>query len=425
MNKFLAFLLCLVFALTGCGVADREEVIDLLASPKLSPEESRVVSAVTDYIGWDILLKYPKAGENIRPIQITTLGTSDEENRIVFYQAPSRSSNVRMSVLKRAEEGWQVIYDGGGLGTEIYKVEFADLSPEEGTRVVVAYTFRDRSEKLLSLYYCGDDTVEVVRTMACQNFLTLDITGDGYSDLVTAGVNADNQRARIRVFSAVDPGGELSQKGSYEINVANAFVTNLAVSETDFAPRTAVAVDYRDPYYRVYTLGIYFDRGDMKVALPPETVQKIWPYSYDLVSRDVDGDGYIDTPTVIDSEMSADENLKFMEWTCFMSREPQRKYYGAGDANLGVFVPLPDEWQDYVSISYDEVSGARRVKYTADDSTLLTFRSLALGEKIEEGPDSLVVTRGTVKLAFTFNSSVTQEQRDYIEAGVILLEQEV
>lgn len=417
MKKLISLLLCFCL-LTGCGMADKDNIINLLSSPRLSQDQSLVMQAVREYLGLDIILKYPRRGENSLPVQLIDLGSGDEESRVVLYTAPSISANVRMAVLERRQDSWQVVYETEGFGTEVYKIEFANLTGDLSKQIIIAYTFRDLSEKLLSVYSTREGRVQDVNTQACQDFQVYDITGDGVSDLVTAGVNADNQRTRIRVFSFVN--GEITQAGRYDISVPNAVVTSLAISDNDFSNRAAVVVDYSDSYNRVYTLGVYFDRDGINTILTPDTVQKIWQYPYDLVSRDVDRDGYLETPTVIEDSLSADKDLKFMEWTCFVKPEPERKYFGVCYAPQGFYLPLPDEWQNYVTLSFDE-NGLRQIKQVDTDRVLMTFKALSTGERPREEENSITVSTGTMQVRFTFSPRVSGEQRQYITQGLMSL----
>ena len=417
MKKLLSLLLCLCL-LTGCGMADKDNIINLLSSPGLSRDQSLVMQAIKEYLGLDVILKYPRRGDNALPVQMVSLDGGEEESRVVLYTAPSISANVRMAVLERIEDRWHVVYEAEGYGTEVYKVEFANLTGQASKQIIVAYTFRDLSEKLLSVYFTDQGRVSQVETQACQDFEVYDITGDGVGDLVSAGVNADNQRTRIRVFGLVD--GELTEAGRYDISVPNAVVTNLTISENDFSDRAAVVVDYRDSYSRVYTLGVYFDSDGIKTILTPDTVQKIWRYQYDLVSRDVDGDGYLETPTVIEDGLSGDRDLKFMEWTCFVSPQPQRKYFGVCLAPGGIYMPLPDEWQNYVTISFDE-DGRRQIRQVDSNRLLMTFRQLGTGERPREDEDGIIVSTGTLQVYYQFSSQVSADQRQYITEGLMSL----
>ena len=132
MKRFLALLLVLL-TLSGCsGFANKDNIINLLSSPKLSQRESEIVESIKAHLGRDIILKYPKQGENVSPVQITDLSGDGTDQAVVLYTAPGQGGNVRMAVLTASDEGWRIDYDSEGYGTEFYKIIFANLDGEKG-----------------------------------------------------------------------------------------------------------------------------------------------------------------------------------------------------------------------------------------------------------------------------------------------------
>ena len=126
MKRILTLLLA-VLTFTGCsGLADKDNIINLLSSPKLSQRESEVVAVIKEHLGQDVILKYPKQGNNISPVQLVDLSSDGTEEAVVLYTAPNTGNNVRVAVLSQNENGWQLEYDAEGYGTEIYKIVFAD-----------------------------------------------------------------------------------------------------------------------------------------------------------------------------------------------------------------------------------------------------------------------------------------------------------
>ena len=150
-------------------------------------------------------------------------------------------------------------------------------------------------------------------------------------------------------------------------------------------------------------------------------MQKRWVYDYDLNSIDVDGDGFIETPTVITDIASMPENLKFMEWTSFLSAEPVRKFYGVCEADTGLYFPLPDEWQNFVELQYGPEEINWQVRKTEDDTVLVDFMLLPTGfdEKIDN--NEVVVNIGALQVKIKFDESVSEPQRQYIADGIMYI----
>ena len=150
-------------------------------------------------------------------------------------------------------------------------------------------------------------------------------------------------------------------------------------------------------------------------------VQKRWVYDYSLNSRDVDGDGFAETPTVILSDFTASENLKFMEWTGFLYNEPVRKYYGFCEADSGLYFPLPDTWQDLVSLEYGQDKNIWQVVRISDETVLAQFNLLSTGYSHELEDNQTMASSGTLQVRITFDASVSTDQREYITNSMMYI----
>ncbi len=420
MKRILTLLLA-VLTFTGCsGIADKDNIINLLSSPKLSNRESRIVSAIKEHLGQDIILKYPKQGSNISPVQIEDIFSDEKEEAVVLYTAPNLGGNVRMAVLSQKDDVWQMEYDAEGYGTEVYSIVFADISGKGYKHIAVGYTYSDSSEKFLSIYSASEDKIENVRYQPCQDFLIRDVTGDDVSDVVLASLNADNKNTQLKILS-FDGASVLTTLAVKQLPVPNARVTNIAVSDTELSHRKAIVVDYTDSYFRVYTQAVSYEDYKFNTLLDTDVVQKRWVYDYSLNSMDVDKDGFIETPTVITNEANMPENLKFMEWTCFLTREPVRKFYGICEANTGIYFPIPDEWQNFVTLRYGEDENNWQLIKSSEDLPIVDFMLLPTGYSREIQENEITVTTGTLQVKLAFDETVSKDQRQYIAQGVMYI----
>ncbi len=400
--------------LAGCGrMRGPDNIIDLLSSPRLSKNESRIVSAITDGLGQEIVLKYPKRNTKSSPILMTDLDADGKDEAVVLYSSPNLGANVRMAVLRSTEDGWRMIYDTEGYGTEIYDFSVADFTNDVSRQLMVGYTFSDFAEKMLTVYRIKDGVPSQMRTYSCQDYTVRDVTGDGISDLVYAGVNANNQNTQIKLMSCDGTrDSRIEEKFSYTISMPNSRVTGLGFTRTELSETGAFLVDYYDTYKRTYTQAFAWNGGDIAEILPSNVVQKIWAEDYPLYSRDVDRDGSLETPTIIESELAGDDSLRFMEWTDFVREQPKRKMYGVCDVTGGIYYPIPDEWQDLVRIERNE-DGSWSVIAADNDRQLIRYEMLPHGEA-ESGENGVIVTQGLVRTRITFDSTVNTIQRNYI-----------
>ncbi|MBR5521069.1 MAG: hypothetical protein IKU54_03645 [Oscillospiraceae bacterium] len=416
MKRLICLLFPLMLLLTGCsGIASRNNILSLLSSPKLSQRESRIITAINQHLGQDIVLKYPKKGENISPIQFADLNSDGTEEAVVLYSAENTGSNVRMAVLTQNDEEWSVFFDKEGYGSEVYKISFEKLTGKPDKQIVTGYTFSDSSEKITTVYFTDKLNISAENTYACQDYVIHDITGDGYGDILLAGINAENQRTQLKILSA-HYSDYLTSIATKQISVKNATVTGIAFSKSDLAQGEVILLDYSDSYRRVYTEAIRLEGYNIESILSPDVVQKIWDENYSLNSRDIDEDGYYETPTIIDDGNPYTFNLKQMEWTCFLLEEPVRKYYGICESDSGLFFPLPYEWQGLITLANGE-EGEWGVIRTSSGRPLVNFSLIPAGGALNTGSE-IIVGKGTIQVKVLFAQEVTREQRRYIISGM-------
>ncbi|MBP0980335.1 MAG: hypothetical protein J6Q18_02090, partial [Oscillospiraceae bacterium] len=236
MKRFLALLLVLL-TLSGCsGFANKDNIMNLLSSPSLSQRESEIVECIKAHLGRDIILKYPKQGENVSPVQITDLSGDGTDQAVVLYSAPGQGGNIRMAVLTAADDGWRLDYDSEGYGTEIYKIIFANLNGGAGKQIIVGYTFADSSEKILAVYTVDGEGIREMEYRSCQDFIVEDVTGDTAKDIVLAGINSDNKHTQLRILSN-QGNSALALLAAKQLSVPNSRVTNIIISNTEFSDK--------------------------------------------------------------------------------------------------------------------------------------------------------------------------------------------
>ncbi len=408
----LAIALAALMVFSSCTrFSSADNIMELLSSPKLSKNESRIVQAISEHLDRDIFLRYPKRETRLSPVQLVDLNGDGKNEAVALYSCPSLGGNARMAVLTADGEEWTMFRDNEGLGSEIYDIAFEPLENGGNSKIIVSYTFSDYGEKILTIYSLSEDGRVDAEAFNCQGYIVRDVTGDGVSDIAYAGVNANNQYTRLNIITN-DPSIREDADLSWEIPVPNSRVTNIAFTLTDFSPIGAVIIDYYDTYRMVYTQAFSLDENGLVELMPSNLVQKVWRADYPLSGRDVDRDGYIETPTVIDTDLARSSDVCFMEWTNFMKEEPERKLFGVCDTANGTYYRLPEEWQDLVYATRDD-DGHLCVKRVDTDEELIRFEILPPGD-VTAGEDEVIVTKGMMRTRLSFAPSVSTIQKNYI-----------
>ncbi len=464
MKRIISLVIMALF-LTGCSInANSDNIIELLSSPKLSENESEIVSAITSYTQADVVLKYLKEGDNISPIQYIDINADSQEEAIVFYVAPSSSGYVRMAVLSDDDGVWSVVDDLEGFGSEVLNVSNIQFDKSKGNQLLVTYTFSNTLEKMVTVYYYEDGHFENSYSQLCQSYIVSDVTRDGNVDLIIGQPNLENRLPSIQLIS-LNQELEIDVIAEYPLDVLNADIQSIKLSKTQKSSTPAILIDYKDNQNVIHTQAISYQNREFISVMDEGTIQKIWEFDYPLTSLDIDDDNYLETATVIKADEV--ETLDYMEWTGFLTNPIQRKLFGVVDGNNQIFISLPEEWQGYTfltqisavewsvsklenieELSADEEPQEGVISSDLDDSQenipsnenqdgvedenlnqsevvagdeLLRIRVINPGTAFYKNEGEEIVEVGVLRVAILFSEEVSQEQKEIIYNNIIYL----
>ncbi len=416
MKKLLILILSTVFLSACSDLYNGDDMLELLSSPELSQREAEIVSALEEHLQGEVVLKYLKEGENTSPIQYIDINQDSVSEAIAFYNLPQSSGYIRMAVLVKEEDVWTVSDDSEGFGTEVLSINTISIDKSKGKQLLVSYTFSNTTEKMVTIYYFENNELSQPYTQLCQSYIASDITGDDNTDLIIGQTNLNDRSPSIKLIS-LDENEEINEVAQYTLDVSNADIFSMQLSRTSKSDTPALVIDYKDNQGLIYTEAISYYENIFNNVLGNDVVRKLWQYDYYLYSIDVDSDGYLETPTVIDGE---DENLKFMEWTNFLQEPAVRKYYGISDAENAIFIALPDEWQNYVTAN-QILEDNWQISSSIQQEVLLNIEIINPGSSYEENEDTQLVNVGVLRLLLTFSQEVSSEQQEYITNNIFSL----
>ena len=421
-------LLCTVLVLSGCsGLPGRTNITSLLSAPKFSQTESDIIKAIDNHIGDNITLRHSTSQGYSAPVQFIDIDGKDEDEAVVFYYAPNKGANIRIAVLSYEDDDWKIVSDKEGLGSEVFffsAVEFEEMAAKQ---LLVGYNTGNSDENFFVAYF-NDGTEEPAEyTESCQDIIVGDVTYDGYDDVILTNRTADG---RIRIRSLTYTGdGEFKTVGLRTLKIYNVEITKLTLARSKDG-ETVLYADYRDNYNQMHTEGIVFrEEGKMFNPFPVTVVSRQWEYSTDLNCVDIDGDGYIETPSVIHEERTEEPAvLKTVEWTDYTLAQPVRKYIGIYDTQEAMFVAVPDSWQNNIYTKYNgdswQIFRKTEDEGTAEDedNMLLTVAQVEYRNEIETGAYSYLVYKDAKTWHFSFGKQVELSEIQHMLKSVTDLE---
>lgn len=409
-------IICAALCFAGCdSITSKSNITNLLSAPKRSQTDSSIVAAVENYLGENINLEYSSPQGYSAPIQFADVDRDGESEAAVFYYAPNRGTNIRFALLKNIQDKWTIMLDKEGLGNEVFYYDTIQMPHIDGRQIVVGYNQGNIDESFFVTYFTDTQKNLPDYVESCSTVTAGDMTGDGYSDIVLT-TYMPSGICRVRVYAFTDK-LTFENVGSKVLVYNDIQITQMKIANlADGTP--ALYTDYSDGHSRMNT-EVFVLAGDrLANALPGGVISRYWPYESALNSRDIDGDGCIETADVNYPENSIDlPQTVFMEWTDRTVEQPRRKRYGVYDSRYNLFIALPDAWQDNVSCHATDNGCA--VKDIQSGEVLLKITQANVNDEYEAGAYSYTSYLDATMWHLRFKESVEMSQVEYVYKNLV------
>jgi len=404
-----------MFALSGCsGFTSKSNITNLLSAPKLSENESSIVAAIEDYLGDDVNLKYSQNQGYSAPIQLIDINHDRVQEALVFYYAPNKGTNIRFAMLSHSDDSWSVVMDKEGLGNEVFYFDTAALPNLKNRQIMVGYQSANIDGNFFVTYFT--DTEKNIEDYAesCQHIIAGDMTGNGYDDIIITKASHSGSIS-VNVLAFTDQLTFVNM-GQRSLKYANIDVEQLIIKKLK-SGRSALFADYTDSYSRMHTEVYAIENGRIVSCLADGIVSRNWEHQPCITSRDIDGDGYIEIATVVQPQ-HPDEvpSFKYLEWRDWTDKEQTRVYYGVFDIRDGIFMALPDQWQDKVYAVALE-NGMEIVK-AEDQQTLISLTEIDSVSQIESSAYSYPLYMGTKLWHLECSEDMNMTQIEYVYKSI-------
>ena len=415
--KRILLTLCIVMCFTGCSsLTGKSNITNLLSAPKLSENESNIVTAIENYIDEDINLKYSQNMGYSAPIQLIDIDFDSVYEAVVFYYAPNKGANIRFSLLSytAATEEWKVVMDKEGLGTDVFYFDTIILPKVYGKQITVGYQSKNTSENFFVTYFTdkAKDIPDYVEN--CQYIVSGDMNGSGYSDIILTK-ELSNKNVTFSVLTFNDDMQFQSSKAK-TLKYAGIDISKIMVSRLKDG-RNAVYFDYSDGHNRMHTEIYAMEFGRLVSCIPDGIVSKSWEHEPVISSKDINGNGYAETATVIQPHYPDEvPSFKYLEWSDWTQKTPERVYYGIFDIRENIFVALPDEWQDNVYAT--ALENGLEIKNAETDELMFSFTEKETIDEIESGAYSYAVYIGTKLWHLECSENMNMSQIEYVYKSI-------
>lgn len=315
MKKLISFILPLLF-LCGCSMS----VEELLSPPKLDEEQSAIYDALRLSKGGDVNLKYPVSGQYRSAFVVQDIDDEPTNEAIVFYEASNvtdEGSSLRLNFLDRQDGNWVSVYDFAAMGSEVEKVQFADLGNSK-TSIIITYSLQNSSDKGTSVFsYENNMPSEVYKSRHVYMNL-IDINEDGAEEMFMINSDSADNTAAVNLLGWEENG--FSLLSSVPLSADFTACRNIQLGNATATGRKGIFIDYTLTDGAVGTdVMLCYDRSLTAAQIPAAQVKRR-PNTYlpFISCRDIDGDGIIEVPSAAPApgyeDRPAGEQVSLTTW---------------------------------------------------------------------------------------------------------------
>lgn len=299
-------LLCL---LSGCDTILFSSVDNLMRPPKISGEiNSQLMKAFEASVGGKYSLKYPLSGDYQSPCVMYDLDNDGTEEAIIFYSPENESTTVRMAFFDYSDEAWSVVSDFKGLGNSINQVSFEDIKNDGTVQVVVSWGFFDtKTASILSIYSIGFseeniiNSVQLIFNEPYSAMKIFDVDGSGGKEIfLISSLNSNDSIKKVGTLYALRSDGSIASVSSVTMDSTVSGYSSIKLEAASEDKPYRIFVDAIKGDITMSTEIIYWDskiNGLYSPLLDTDTQSVTSTVrSLRIESRDINGDGLIETP---------------------------------------------------------------------------------------------------------------------------------
>ncbi len=413
--------LCALLLLAGCSPVSYPNITEMLRAPALGHEQGEVQKALSDYLGVEPEYKFPKEGSWRSPYIMADLDGRGGNEYVLLYSLPAtaagadKSANVYIAVLEQQDGVWTVTQDMEGPYTEVASLQVANLFGDNTRQLIVGFTSPSLNTKTFTLYKYENSVLLPMKRTPYSRYELADFSGAGNTEL--AIVTPFDQSTTAELWYLPVEEGKFLETPVLKLDANLASCEGLYPGEGADGERILI-IDATDVNGMTVSLIAHFTGQHFYFATETSAQMSVTSRKNPLLrARDVDSDGIVEIPLRKGnneiSTLAGDKHLEYVEWMDFTGESPQRKQFGVLDSDRGVYIRLPETFEESARVR----DGARKGEWLMENiqslEPLFTVRELSAGET--PPPDALLLSR-TTNAYLVFNSGIKSVDRGIIKA---------
>lgn len=387
----LPVLVLLLCSLSGCLFQSADELYSL---PQLSDDYYNLQACLDAILTDGVEYAAPVSGSQQQAVQLVDL-TGDGEKEAVVFVKTGDERPLKTYIFQKTDDTYSQVCVIEGEGSAFQSVEYVELNDAGSLELVICRQVSDQVPQALSVYSPDEDlTVTELLNVSCTEYLSVDLTGDGVTDLLLLS-DDENASGAASLYSWNL--GMLEKTGEAAMSTASDAVRRMITGTLeDGAPAVFVTSTWDES--SIITDVFALREGQLVNVCGDTTSEARAVRNYYVYAQDLDDDGAVELPQpLLLPAVSEDaESYWLIQW-CSLSLDGTvtGKLLTYHNYAAGWYLELPMAWRDRITV-WREDSTYVFAEWTEDGETELLFSigTAASGEEIPADSTLLLEQNG-------------------------------
>ena len=354
-KKIVVFLLAACLCAVFCGCAFVDTTDDMVAPPELSGEMAPIAAALYSVAGADCDLKYPTEGNHRSAIVLEDINSDGIFEAFAFYSTSGdEMTAMHINVICQRDGEWVSVADQTIIATGVEMVEFCDLNNNGTEEILVGWDVNGTSEKQLSVFTFGDNTLTQQLFQAYTSFLCCDLDSNGTNDIFVHLLSTADKANKAMIYNYNEKGMAQTACCMMDGSVKSASSPVLSVLSNG---QKAIYIDEIKGVGSV-TEVLYLSKGELINPLldSVNSFENISTYrAAALETKDINADGILEIPVASDlpNAVSDGEKLYYTNWCSFNGEKLSVKLITVVNTVDGYYLTVPNSMVGYIAVLKD------------------------------------------------------------------------
>lgn len=386
-------LACIMLAvlLSGCAT---DTIESSLRVPEIPAEFIEFNDELSKIKAQGMELVTPSGGTNRQSVQLADLDGDGVDEGIAVFREMANSYKCYAYVLKKNDDGYEVMAKVEGAGDSVDSISYADTLGNGNNDVIIGWSVSDSDARAVTVHTVIDGYLKKLCEIGSLYYLTYDINGDVISDLCVVYEDPADGMQRLAVYMAEDNGlkqistAPLSQNSEKILRIRAGYAS-------DGVPAIFVEKEYNSS--GIITDVVVCENGELKnlTYSEEEKQSNITARNTMAYCEDIDGDTALEIP--IPQELSIEyipadtELLTGFVWHGFDEKNRfVKKAYTFRQMNENWYLSLPRDWISKTVASHSK-----------EDTSHTTTTFYGVGANEPEALFTIAVVSGETREQYT------------------------